>query len=262
MSYLYIVILAAFTILVWAISAKSGLLRNEIFNPANFLQIAGAKRIAKPRPSFSLGRTQLAFWTVIIVSSFIKVLIQNSGAGKGIVVPALDAVNLALLGIASGTTIIAKTIDSSQMDSQGAIIPQQDHPSKGFFADIISDEKGASIHRLQNVIWTIIVGAIYIWYVATKSQLPDDHTITAQLLGLMGVSTAAYLGLKSSENNALPASDVYKNTNPGGGTPAGGGGGTPAVVVTPVVVAAPVNAAPIAAAPPAAAATPDDVKKP
>lgn len=246
MSFLYIIILAAFTVLVWAISEKSGLLRNEIFNAANFSQLANAKGIRNPRPSFSLGRAQLAFWTVIIVSSFINVVIKMSTAGKGIEIPTLDAVNLALLGIASGTTIIAKAIDGSQMDSQGAIIPQQDRPSKGFFTDIISDEKGASIHRLQNVIWTMVVGAIYIWYVSKNNKLPDDKIITVQLLGLMGVSTAAYLGLKNSENNAQPASPVYKNTNPGGGPPPGGGGAT-AVVVTPVVVATPAAAAGTAA---------------
>jgi hypothetical protein len=218
---LYFIILAVMLVMVSLISSRSGLLRNELFSQENLCQIAKAEGIKDPRPAYSLGRTQLAFWTVIIISSFIYAVLANSKTD--IHIPAIEGVNLVLLGIAVGTTMVAKVIDGSQMDSQGAIIPQQDHPSKQFLTDIISDEKGVSIHRMQNVIWTLVVGAIYIWYVADHAGLPDEKTITPQLLSLMGISTGAYLGLKTVENKAAPASDIYQNNNnldPAAATPA------------------------------------------
>lgn len=211
---MYIIILLILSIIVIIIAEKSSMLRNEIFNDANFCKVAATmKNPEKARPSFSLGRSQLAFWTVIVISSFIYVFLKCSTA-QHFDIPSLNDVNLALIGIAAGTTLVSKTIDNSQRDAQGDAIPQQDYPSKGFFIDIISDEKGVSIHRLQNVIWTIVVGAIYIGYVANHPQLPDSTIITTQLLALMGISTGAYLGLKINENQNAPVSAVTRNVNP------------------------------------------------
>ncbi|MDB4901985.1 MAG: hypothetical protein JWQ63_1266 [Mucilaginibacter sp.] len=206
---MYFTILLIMTISVVIISKKSAMLRTEIFNIANFQQLILTQGIKNPRPSFSLGRTQLAFWTVIIISSFIYTVYVHSTSG--ISVPAIDPVNLVLLGIAGGTTAVAKVIDSSQKNNQGDSISQQDYPSEGFFRDLISDEKGVSIHRLQNVIWTIIVGFIYISAVFDKKVLPDQSVINNQLLGLMGVSAGAYLGLKTCENKTAPVSPVNVN---------------------------------------------------
>ena len=208
-------------IMVW-VSKKSSMLRNEIFSDENFCKLA--KGIKNPRPAFSLGRTQLAFWTVIIVSSFLRaVLCEDSLCDFK--VPEISNVNLALLGIAAGTTLVSKVIDTSQKENQGAAISQQDYPSKGFLTDIISDEKGVSIHRLQNVVWTLVVGFIYITYVACHcNQMPDEHIITPQLLALMGVSTSAYLGLKLNENKNTPApEEKYKNIDPDAGGGVGNG---------------------------------------
>lgn len=230
---LYFVILGVLTVFIGLISSKSGLLRNEVFNIENLRKLAATKHIKNIHAAYSLGRTQLVFWTVIVTASFIYVVIYKSIAMHTIVVPALDGVNLALLGISAATTIAAKVIDGSQQDDQGDIIPQQDRPSKNFFTDLISDEKGVSVHRLQNVIWTIVVGAIYIWYVAINCALPDQTTITLQLLSLMGISTGAYLGLKTLENKANPASDTYKNIattdTADSNTPSGVTGGTPGI---------------------------------
>jgi hypothetical protein len=77
--------------------------------------------------------------------------------------------------------------------------------------DIISDEKGVSIHRLQNVIWTLVVGVIYISSVFNRKLLPDQTIISKELLGLMGVSAGAYLGLKTSENKNVPVTSSGVN---------------------------------------------------
>jgi len=210
---MYLSILVILGGLVIWISKESSMLRNELFNERNFCKLAASLKLKKPRPSFSLGRSQLAFWTVIIVSSFIYLFLKCSSFHH-FDVPVLNATNLSLLGIAVGTTLVSKTIDNSQKDTQGEAIPQQDFPSKGFFIDIISDERGVSIHRLQNVIWTVVVGAIYIGFVAGHEQLPDDKVINTQLLSLMGISTGAYLGLKLNENKNLPVSEATTNDGP------------------------------------------------
>lgn len=198
---MYYIILLAFAVLMVLISQKSAMLRNTVFNPANFNAVAKSENIKKPKASYSLGRSQLAFWTVIVAASFVYLLLSQS-AYPDINVPVLDTVNLTLISIAAGTTVVSKIIDSSQKDNPTEAIPQQDYPSEGFFIDIISDEQGVSIHRLQNVLWTIIVGGIYIAYVSGHTTLPDDTILTTNLLGLMGISTAAYLGLKLNENKS------------------------------------------------------------
>lgn len=212
---MYFIILIILGGVVIYISIESSMLRNEIFNDENFCKlVADRKRRGikdkNPRPSFSLGRTQLAFWTVIIISSFIYLFLKTSNFQE-FCIPVLNGVNLSLLGIAAGTTLISKTIDNSQKDTQGAAIPQQDFPSRDFFTDIISDEKGVSIHRLQNVIWTIVIGVIYIGFVSGHDILPDDTIITTRLLSLMGISTGAYLGLKLNENKNEPVSEATTN---------------------------------------------------
>ena len=209
---IYSVILVIISAMVIIIGRRSAMLRTEIFNIVNFQLLAITMGIKKPRPAFSLGRTQLAFWTVIIVSSFIYTVVAQWSTG--ISVSYIDPVNFVLLGIAGSTTAFAKMIDNSQQDNQGKGIPQQDYPSSGFFMDIISDEKGVSIHRLQNVIWTVVVGVIYISAVFDKKLLPDHTIISKELLGLMGVSAGAYIGLKTTENRNIPVMPSGVNAGP------------------------------------------------
>jgi hypothetical protein len=209
---MYYLILAVLTVIVLIVATKSSMLRNQVFNESNFLALAVSEGINKPKPAFSLGRSQLAFWTVIIVSSFVYVYIDATP--QTYAAPVLADVNLILLGIAAGTTVASTVIDGSQKDAQNGSIPQQDYPSEGFLRDIISDENGVSIHRLQNVIWTIIIGVIYIAYVAAKSKMPDEQVITTQLLILMGISSGAYIGLKTTENQAPVTTNPISNVAP------------------------------------------------
>ncbi|RDI10322.1 hypothetical protein [Flavobacterium sp. AG291] len=253
----YIILIVLSGLIIW-ISMNSNMLRNTVFNDQNFQKIAVKSKNRSPKPAYSLGRTQLAFWTVIVVSSFIYLLISQS-VYPDIQVPVLDTVNLTLISIAAGTTLVSKAIDISQNNNQGETIPQQDYPSEGFFIDIISDETGVSIHRLQNVIWTVVVGGIYIVFVSGHTTLPNDMTLTPNLLTLMGISTTAYLGLKLSENKSPAINDDVVNEGNNDDTPPPPPPPPPApqVVVVPpslaVVPAAPV--APTDTTPPAAVAS-------
>jgi len=203
---MYFVILGIFTISVMILGKRTTLLRDVVTNNDAFLANAAKMGITDPKAPFSLARTQLAFWTIIISSSFLYALIKHSFE-----IPELNNVNLILMGISVATTASGKLIDDSQKKAQdpgkltddspkNAPDLSQNYPSEGFLTDLLSDKNGVSIHRLQNVIWTLIVGVIYIQYVFKVQNLPDETTITTNLLILMGISTGAYIGLKTQEN--------------------------------------------------------------
>ena len=122
----------------------------------------------------------------------------------------IDPVNLGLLGIAIGTTTIGKVIDTSQSGQQAAATTsaQQNQPSQGFLIDILSDESGVSIHRLQNVLWTAVIGYIYISHVYTTCAIPGPTVISPTMIALMGLSSAGYLGVKTTENQIAPGSGI------------------------------------------------------
>jgi len=195
---IYFLILAIVSIIVIIISSKTCLLRDVVVHHDAFHADAAQQNNKDPKAPYSLARTQLAFWTVIIFSSFVYLLFRYH-----FTIPGLNHVNLILLGIALGTTATGKIIDDSQKQNSPNL--NQDYPSEGFLRDILSDKNGVSIHRLQNVLWTLIVGVIYIQFVATQSSLPDETVLTDNLLMLMGISTGAYVGLKTMENSKDPA---------------------------------------------------------
>jgi hypothetical protein len=189
----YYIILLALTALFIYIAMKTCLLRDIVVDKDGFHAEANNKKINKPQAPYSLSRTQLAFWTVIIISSFVYTWLHYKGA-----IPELNTTNLMLLGIAVTTTAGAKVIDDSQKNN---VSRSQDSPSEGFFIDLISDKNGVSIHRLQNLLWTLVVGIIYVHFVASQNRLPDETVISDQMLMLMGISTGAYIGLKATENS-------------------------------------------------------------
>jgi len=206
-SYLwYAGILAVLFLLVWILSVRTCILRNVVFSANAFHVVANENGQTQPQAAFSWSRVQFAFWTIVIIGSAIYVWIVKCGCSTNAISMALDPVNLALLGVSIATTTIAKAIDGSQQSQPTASTTgaQQNQPSQGFLTDILSDETGVSIHRLQNVLWTGVVGYIYISHVFQKCAMPDNTVISATMIGLMGLSSAGYLGVKANENNAPP----------------------------------------------------------
>lgn len=55
---------------------------------------------------------------------------------------------------------------------------------------------------------------IYISAVFDKKILPDHTIISKELLGLMGVSAGAYIGLKTTENRNTPVAPSGVNAGP------------------------------------------------
>ena len=206
-SAIYYVFMATLTMIVVFLATSTNMLRdtnsadNSTADDASNSEATESAPAPPPpnkdkkpsRPPFSLARAQFAFWTVIIFSSFMYILFKHNYQ-----IPAINNVNLILLGIVVSTSASAKLIDESQKKNGNL---NSDYPSEGFLIDILSDKKGVSIHRLQNVLWTLAVGLIYIHYVANESSLPDETVISDNLLLLMGISTGAYLGIKTTENS-------------------------------------------------------------
>ncbi len=143
--------------------------------------------ISENKP-YSLSRTQLAFWMVLITFSFVFIWAVTGS------LPTVTGTILTLLGISIATTTGAKVIDFSQAGFDRF----QNDPSRGFFLDLISDDKGVNIHRFQLVVWTILLGFFFIRNVVTNLDMPqfDDN-----LLILMGISNGTYVGLKVQENS-------------------------------------------------------------
>ncbi len=65
-----------------------------------------------------------------------------------------------------------------------------------FWIDILSDADGVSVHRFQNVVWTVVLGLIFAIQAWTHLVMP---TYDGSLLALMGISAATYVGMKIPE---------------------------------------------------------------
>ena len=69
--------------------------------------------------------------------------------------------------------------------------------------DILFDENGVSFHRLQVVIWTLVMTLIFVVSVYTHLDMPDFDT---KLLALMGISNGIYIGFKLPEKQVAAPS--------------------------------------------------------
>lgn len=206
-----IILISALPLATIILAFCSNLLRDEISDPWLFLDSARKskkfrhflrERKAKiPRP-FSLARTQLALWTNVIGCSYVYlVFCKYPGSPLNI-----DATSLALLSISVGTTAGGMAIDTSQREK----FRHQNEPSRSFLIDILSDTNGVSIARFQQFVWTIIAAVLY---VSQLEDLPSCRlpSLNNALLGLTGVSCAAYLTVKAGENAGNGANMALSN---------------------------------------------------
>ena len=68
--------------------------------------------------------------------------------------------------------------------------------SQGFLDDLVCDSEGAKLQRIQMIVWTCILAAIFVWNVFWNFVLVDFDT---NLLLLMGIASSTYLGFKTQE---------------------------------------------------------------
>jgi hypothetical protein len=68
--------------------------------------------------------------------------------------------------------------------------------SQGWLTDILSDENGLSFHRVQMVVWTLVLVGTFVVAVWRTFAMAEFDTTT---LGLLGISSGTYLGFKFPE---------------------------------------------------------------
>lgn len=69
-----------------------------------------------------------------------------------------------------------------------------DSPSRGIWRDLVTDDRGAvALDRFQIVIWTMVLGGVFVTEVVWDLSMPE---FSATLLALMGISSGTYVGFK------------------------------------------------------------------
>lgn len=183
------IVFAILTLLVLFLNARYGMLRDE--------------SILVKRKPYSFARTQLTWWTVIILSSFIAVLFAKGE------IPTLNGSILILLGISVTTTVAARLTDISDNTNIARDQISQNEPGQNFFLDILSDKNGVSISRLQSLIFNLAIGGWFVYKIlenlVTSPQPGLDHLfplIEPNNLILLGISSGTYAALKTTENKS------------------------------------------------------------
>lgn len=152
------------------------------------------------RPAYSLAQIQLAFWTILVSFSYVYLWVVNGE------MPDIPSSILILMGISVGTKGIAGYIDYNNYLKDPA---RKGKDRVGVFKDILSDENGTiNIQRGQMVIWTAVLGFIYIQTFVVNLYIRDFDT---NILTLMGISSGAYALLKPVESNGAAAQKANKN---------------------------------------------------
>ena len=111
--------------------------------------------------------------------------------------PSTNRVSVASVSVAGATPGNTRPPAVPARDAVNA----QLHPAQRFFVEILSDESGLTVYRLQIAIWTLALGIVFcvrVYKSLTMPELPDT------LLGLMGLSSATFLGFKTNERPAPP----------------------------------------------------------
>lgn len=148
---------------------------------------------------YSLAQSQLTFWTLVIFIAVCYIWYETNE------LPILPTNILILMGITIGTTLGSKYINID--GGKGDVIITK--PAKNFFIDIMSsDNNGTNIHRLQMVIWTCMLGFIFMIKVLSDLQL---YNIDETYLYLTGISNGTYILLKTLEKKEPPIVSVPQN---------------------------------------------------
>ncbi len=145
--------------------------------------------------AYSLAKSQQAFWTIVVIGCFIYVYFAQ-GLCEGV----LNNTALLLLGISTATTAVSTLVGKQRATQEQQAAPADDHvppsPHENFVDDILTDNEGVNIHRLQMAIWTIVFGGIFIHQVVKLGKFP---TFDGQAYILMGISSATYVWFKKTE---------------------------------------------------------------
>jgi hypothetical protein len=130
------------------------------------------------RQPYSLARAQMAWWFFLLVVGYVFIWLVTGEADS--ISPSL----LGLVGISAATALAAVAVTPGHSP----------RASQGFVRDLISDDRGVvALDRLQVVVWTLILGGIFLTAVLWDLTMPE---FSATMLALMGISSGTYIGFK------------------------------------------------------------------
>lgn len=139
--------------------------------------------------TYSLSRAQFSTWLLVIIWSYLFLYIAHGFVERNWSFPNLG--NSVYAFVISLGTLLASQATNRTMGVKGA---GELHPS---LSDLVVHGGVLALDRVQQIVWTLIAAGMFIKVVvstyATATELPD---IPAQLLTLMGLSSAGYLGGK------------------------------------------------------------------
>ena len=165
MIWLALLILVALALVIYA--RRSDMLRNG----------PSVDGVSQP---YSLARVQMAWWFFLLVVGYVFIWLVTGEVDS--ISPSL----LGLVGISAATALAAVAITSPSSRGPRA--------SEGFMHDLISDDYGVvALDRLQVVVWTLVLGGIFLTAVLWDLTMPE---FSATMLALMGISSGTYIGFK------------------------------------------------------------------
>ena len=188
--WLFVLVEIVLVGIVAVLGARTALLRDADPSIADFTQ----------RP-YSLAKSQLAFWTVIIIGTYLYIFFVNPTG----VVNVLNATALELLGISMATSAAAGVTGAPTAPAARPPLPfstqpvQPPAPSQRhltYIDDILGDNQGINIHRLQMVLWTLVFGGVFVYLCFTGRRFPD---FDQQVFILMGISSGTYVWFRRTE---------------------------------------------------------------
>lgn len=177
-------------------------------------------------PAYSLAKTQLWYWSSIILFSFFVIWYITDDLNT------IEPSSLILLGISLGTSGVSRVIENA--GTTGAAAAPAKYPSGGFWTDLLTESGAVTVHRFQIVMFNLVIGFFFLFKMFGTLRMP---VLSDTLLLLMGLSLATFTTLKALQAGApagpgqtLPGPPPAPDRPDAQGTPpvpVGKGGATP-----------------------------------
>ncbi len=220
-----VVIAALVAALAMAHGARSGLCRDRVL-----------VQVPVKEQCYSLGRLQMAFWFVLILITFLflwcylgdyntmttqALTLMGISAATGLGAIAANGVNASELKKANDDLVDAEFTKAQDIiDLRAALKAAQNnnappaqiatlttrvatwegltagYRTQGLIPDILNDDDGTALHRLQVVVWTAVLGGVFVVEAWQSLTMP---AFSNTLLALMAVSGGSYVGFKVAE---------------------------------------------------------------
>ena len=183
-------IIASLIIAIIAFGFCTNLLRDPTLPARPAIAFRGATT-AQP---YSLAFCQIAFWTIVIVASYLFIYLSTGNYN------CFNSTALTLLGISATTGLGAVVINNNDPSRATAWSSQMDTFYKkwlliSLFIDLLCERETMSFHRLQLITWTVVLAFVFVRSVFNTLGMP---VLDPTLLILVGIVNGAYLGMKAA----------------------------------------------------------------